>query len=107
MPGQLARILSILAAALVLSGPALSEPMMPGTRSNVLQNPILLPAHGFHCKPRPGWDGRVGRFRWHTHEGICKDWHRCFRIHKKCLKAFGDGFNQWKYESCLLHYGCY
>jgi hypothetical protein len=71
------------------------------------ENSAVIPVHGFHCKPAYGWDGRVGAFRWHSHEGICHDWKRCFAVYKFCQEAFGEGFRQHRADKCMFDRGCY
>jgi hypothetical protein len=78
---------------------------------------LVTKVHGFHCRKELGWDPRAGVYRYHRHEGICKDYKRCMREMYRCNLLMGRGWDAWSYErwgwdnwrfsSCMLDAGCY
>ncbi len=74
-------------------------------------------AHGFHCRSMLGWDPVAGVYRYHRHEGICRNYKRCLRKQKRCVFLLGRGFQRWSYEAfgydnerftrCMVRAGCY
>jgi len=78
---------------------------------------IVIKVHGFHCRKELGWDPNVGLYRYHRHEGICRDYKRCLRQHHRCILDLGRGWTTWKYEdwgwenwrytSCMMRNTCY
>lgn len=81
------------------------------------QSGLVTKVHGFHCRKELGWDPRTGTYRYHRHEGICRDYKRCMREMYKCNLLMGRGWDQWSYErwtwdnwrysQCMLDAGCY
>jgi hypothetical protein len=77
---------------------------------------LVTPVHGFHCRPEYGWNSHAGVYNMHRHEGVCESFDRCIGVHRKCLRVFARGwdkwnyerwgFNNWKYTSCMIRYGC-
>lgn len=77
----------------------------------------VTPVHGFHCRSMPGWDARVGVYRYHQHDGICKNYQRCVTQHRRCSIVLGRGwegwqierwgFDNWRYTDCMMRNGCY
>jgi hypothetical protein len=78
---------------------------------------IVSKVHGFHCRKLFGWDPVAGVYRYHRHEGICRDYQGCLRKQKRCLFLLGQGFQRWSYEAfgednwrytrCMIRSGCY
>jgi hypothetical protein len=78
---------------------------------------IVSTVHGFHCRRVLGWDPVAGVYRYHRHEGICRDYKRCLREQKRCIFRLGRGFQRWSFEAfgaenarftaCMIRSGCY
>ena len=79
--------------------------------------PLLEKVHGFHCRKVLGWDPVAGVYHVHRHEGICRNYQRCLKEHKRCIFVLGGGFEPWTYErfgwdnyrysGCMIRAGCY
>lgn len=78
---------------------------------------VVAKVHGFHCRRVLGWDPVAGRYRMHSHKGICRNYRRCLRAQKRCIFLLGGGRKEWSYElfgfgahrftSCMVRAGCY
>lgn len=78
---------------------------------------MVTKVHGFHCRSELGWDARVGVYRYHRHDGICKGYQRCVAEHRRCSVILGRGwgswqferwgFDNWRYTDCMMRHGCY
>jgi hypothetical protein len=78
---------------------------------------LIEKAHGFHCRREYGWDPAAGVYRYHRHEGICRDYERCLRQQRACILLLGRGldrwtfesfgFDNWRFSSCMIRRGCY
>jgi hypothetical protein len=118
-----ARLAAVCAVALTLAA-AFAEPsaaLAPAGAHAATQSAggasIVHKAHGFHCRRVPGWDPVAGVYRYHRHEGICRNYRGCLREHKRCIFILGRGFQRWSYESfgsdnaryfgCMIRSGCY
>lgn len=109
-----------LCAAIYLAsgaGPAVSGPFsITGSAPDAAQT-LIEKAHGFHCRKMLGWDPVGGVYRMHSHAGICQNYPRCLREHRRCILVLGGGFEEWSYErfgadnyrytGCMLRAGCY
>jgi hypothetical protein len=101
-------------AAMPLSG-AQAGPL--ATMQSAGEASIVHKAHGFHCRRVLGWDPVAGVYRYHRHEGICRNYRGCLREHKRCIFLLGRGFQHWsieifasdndRYFACMIRSGCY
>jgi hypothetical protein len=103
-------------AGALVSGAA-AQPFPGTTTSRGEVGPIVERVHGFHCRKVLGWDPVAGVYRYHRHEGICRDYKGCLRQQKRCVFLLGRGFERWSYEAfgadnarftaCMIRSGCY
>lgn len=104
----------VVALFAALAQPTLAQPFAHTTDNG---SSIVTPVHGFHCRSVPGWDARVGTYRAHRHEKICRDYQRCVAEHRRCSMALGRswegwqlerwGYDNWRYIECMMRHGCY
>ncbi len=66
---------------------------------------LVQKTHGWHCRPRFGYDPRVGYRRWHRHPRACRRFrpNRCYVRRKFCRAHFGYGRD---YRRCVFRGGC-
>jgi len=120
---ELARLVAVCAVAIGLTGPLAEQALavsLAGVQSagrSAQGASVVSKAHGFHCRSVLGWDPVAGVYRYHRHEGICRNYKRCLRQQKRCLFVLGRGFERWSYETfgednwrfsrCMIRAGCY
>jgi hypothetical protein len=98
-------------------GPAASDPFSGAGSGPSTAQSLVEKAHGFHCRKMLGWDPVGGVYRMHSHAGICRNYPRCLREHRRCIFILGGGFEEWSFErfgsenyrytDCMLRAGCY
>lgn len=98
-------------------GPAVSGPFSPPGSGPGTAQSLVEKTHGFHCRKMLGWDPVAGVYRMHSHAGICQNYPRCLREHRRCIFILGGGFEEWSFErfgsdnyrytDCMLRAGCY
>lgn len=115
-----ARLIAICVAAISLLG-LLAERGSAGpfalSAAGAESATLVEKAHGFHCRRRLGWDPVAGVYRYHRHEGICRDYKRCLAKQRRCIFILGRGWQRWSYEAfwpnnsrytaCMIRAGCY
>lgn len=120
------RTLLAFAIALCLAGsvyfvtgvaPAASGPLSRMASERIASQSLVEKVHGFHCRKVLGWDPVGGVYRLHSHAGICQNYPRCLKEHRRCIFVLGGGFEEWSFErfgadnyrytDCMLRAGCY
>lgn len=99
------------------TGRAVSGPFKVTGSTPSAARSLVEKVHGFHCRKTLGWDPVAGVYRMHSHAGICQNYPRCLREHRRCIFILGGGFEEWSFErfgsdnyrytDCMLRAGCY
>src|SRR5262245_16706402 len=99
------------------AGAAVSEPFSLGKPAPAVAQTLVESAPGLHGRKMLGWDPVGGVYRMHSHAGICQNYPRCLREHRRCIFVLGGGFEEWSFErfgadnyrytDCMLRAGCY
>jgi hypothetical protein len=106
-----------LAGAVPQHGSAQPIPGFYLTGKGASAEALVENVHGFHCRPVLGWDPAAGVYHLHSHEGICKNFQRCWHEYERCNFILGRGWGYWEWErygwdnwrftSCMMRAGCY